>query len=269
MSMANTIGPVTLIDEIHALAPRDHHGQELPRWDFDYGTLFNGEFGPVVDEVSDQQFGLVLCDPPWLPAALPGMKQETGAYHEASSGEYALLLVARDTLEKAMEISKQAAVFSGEAFLPPLARVANEYGWRWHILSWRKNAGRVVSPLTHKPEFVFYCTRYDWSETQQRQKGKAHLNPVLDFPIVGSKERVHASQKPVPLYQHLIEALTLPGEGVIDFFAGSCPIIGAATAAQRPFVAVEKNPQVFADVVALRKGEGEVPRHSKGGGGLF
>jgi len=76
-------------------------------------------------------------------------------------------------------------------------------------------------------------------------KGSRPLNrnplDVLNYKIVPSRIRIHPTEKPVALLQMLIEVSTLPGELVIDPFAGSGAVGEAAFRAKRDSILVEKD----------------------------
>lgn len=54
--------------------------------------------------------------------------------------------------------------------------------------------------------------------------------------------RVHANEKPIPLYKDIIERLTFPGDSVFDLFYGSGNSLAAAAALSRDFRGCDKNP---------------------------
>jgi DNA modification methylase len=60
-------------------------------------------------------------------------------------------------------------------------------------------------------------------------------------------------ERPVELYAELIKHLTIPGEVVADFFAGSGSCPAAAHSLGRDFFAVEKNPERRAAAIQKTK----------------
>ena len=56
----------------------------------------------------------------------------------------------------------------------------------------------------------------------------------------------HGAQKPVALYQNLLQRSVRPGDEVLDSFGGTCPIFEAAHTYQCKAVALEANPEYFA-----------------------
>jgi DNA modification methylase len=54
------------------------------------------------------------------------------------------------------------------------------------------------------------------------KSGTAYMLPTeFDFDAVSPNQRIHQAEKPVELYEAILEAISLPGEIVVDQFAGS------------------------------------------------
>lgn len=52
--------------------------------------------------------------------------------------------------------------------------------------------------------------------------GTSYILPTeYDFEPISPKKWIHQEEKPVELYEAILEAVTLPGEVIIDQFAGS------------------------------------------------
>lgn len=69
--------------------------------------------------------------------------------------------------------------------------------------------------------------------------GYRYPKSVLKFPAVSNKERIHASQKPVPLLEYLIKTYTHAGETVLDNCMGSGATGVAAVRTGRDFIGIE------------------------------
>lgn len=77
----------------------------------------------------------------------------------------------------------------------------------------------------------------------QSQLGLTNVWRDIDF---YSEKRVHRTQKPLQLIQRLILASTLPGQVVLDPFAGSGSTAVAARALGRESISVELDPEIAA-----------------------
>ena len=81
-----------------------------------------------------------------------------------------------------------------------------------------------------------------------RSGGRLRWNPeVKALPNILSisppRDRLHPNQKPEELYRKLINAMTLPGDIILDPFAGSGTIAVTAMFMDRKFIGIELNPE--------------------------
>lgn len=65
---------------------------------------------------------------------------------------------------------------------------------------------------------------------------------IIDIPYktIKNSERIHATQKPVELYEYLINTYTNEGAIVVDIAAGSCVLAEAAINLDRNYICIEK-----------------------------
>jgi site-specific DNA-methyltransferase (adenine-specific) len=63
----------------------------------------------------------------------------------------------------------------------------------------------------------------------------------------------HGAQKPVAVYQNLLQRSVVPGDKVADFFAGSGTLLDAAHTMQCYATLCEQNPEYFG--MCLRRAE--------------
>jgi DNA modification methylase len=71
------------------------------------------------------------------------------------------------------------------------------------------------------------------------------LTMVWDHASDMGQNKPHKCHKPEPLAKTQIEMCTNPGDLVLDLFAGSGQIAITARDLGRPFVSVERDPEVF------------------------
>jgi DNA modification methylase len=72
---------------------------------------------------------------------------------------------------------------------------------------------------------------------------KQPLRDVMDMPYSGNK--LHPTQKPVPALAQLIRSFSLPGESVLDPFAGSGSTCAASLLTGRKYIGVEMDDLYF------------------------
>jgi site-specific DNA-methyltransferase (adenine-specific) len=80
---------------------------------------------------------------------------------------------------------------------------------------------------------------------------------VWNFPSVRPYKGKHPAEKPVDLLQHAIEATTMPGDIVLDCFAGSGNTAVAALRLGRRTVAMEIDPKWAGSIVSKLQAERE------------
>jgi len=109
---------------------------------------------------------------------------------------------------------------------------------------WPKEAASapgVYTRWTNSYETVLFC-----------KKGNRKLNSsprnVLDYKRVSPKDKIHDTEKPVPLIKKLITVSTLPGECVLDPFGGSGSTLEAAVQLKRDVIIIEKEKKYYHNI---------------------
>ena len=115
-------------------------------------------------------------------------------------------------------------------------------GWdvfRTPLIAYKQNSGRVPRP-EHGPrrqyELVLYAIKGG--------KKVNHIYPDV-IPCQGDDNMGHGAQKPVALFQNLLQRSALPGDWVLDSFAGSGPLLEAAANCQCYSVLIEAVPAYY------------------------
>ena len=88
---------------------------------------------------------------------------------------------------------------------------------------------------------------YHGKNTRNYSGGETTRYPktTIEFDVVDLKNRLHPTQKPVPLLEYLIKTYTNENETVLDFTFGSCSTGVACLNANRKFIGIEKVPEYF------------------------
>jgi hypothetical protein len=85
---------------------------------------------------------------------------------------------------------------------------------------------------------------------------------VIDMPYSGNQ--LHPTQKPVTALAPLIRSLTLPGEIILDPFAGSGSSCAAALLMRRKYIGVELDQEHFSQAVArMERVAGRIARKKR------
>lgn len=124
---------------------------------------------------------------------------------------------------------------------------AGWYVFRTPLINHKINSGRVPLPdqgPRRQYEIILYAIK--------GKKPVTHIYPDV-ISTTGDENMSHGAQKPVALYQNLLQRSVHPGDEVLDSFAGTGPILPAGHTYQCKVTATEKNPEYYA--FCLRRAE--------------
>lgn len=208
--------------------------------------LILGDSVEVIKTVPDESFHAIITDPPF------GI-----GYEDRTAGNTDSVTAYEDDEEKYRRILSMA---------PDLYRVLKPNGWcvwflgmTWYQeaketfraagfvvdeipIIWDRSAGRC---FTTRPD-RWFPKGYDIALHMikgEPKMAKPLRSNILAIPPVPTEEREQSVERPVELYKALITALTIPGEKVADFFAGSGSCPAACEETKRDWFAVEKSPE--------------------------
>lgn len=139
------------------------------------------------------------------------------------------------------------------AFLQLYRVLANDsfavsfYGWNRvdkFVAAWRAAGFRIVGHLvfvkSYNSKARFLAYRHESAYLLAKGKPELPTTPLSDvIPWTYSGNRLHPTQKPVECLKRIIEALSRPGDIVLDPFAGSGSTCLAAHLAGRRFFGIE------------------------------
>jgi site-specific DNA-methyltransferase (adenine-specific) len=203
-------------------------------------TLYLGDCEEVMHGFSDHEFGLAITDPPYFDGP-----NKSGYYGKGYSSLGVQRAKHYDTLA-AWEIP-------GAEYFTELQRVsrhqiiwgANHFADRFNAagpgwIVWDKLNGRS----TFADAELAYCSmdravrvfRYVWNGMHQGQYGGDKR---------ANEPRIHPTQKPVALYQWILDNYAEPGQRVIDTHLGSGSSAIAANSRGFEFVGIELDGAMF------------------------
>lgn len=115
----------------------------------------------------------------------------------------------------------------------------------------QKTAGhpRKVSSVEHKRNSKL-STNYGDYQASGYDSTERYPRSVQVFAKDVQKSKLHATQKPVALFEYLIRTYTNPGQTVLDVCVGSGTTAVAARNLDRRFIAMEKDEQMAATAQA-------------------
>lgn len=106
-------------------------------------------------------------------------------------------------------------------------------------LIWRKNTPGIGDPnagYVYSYEPCFFVNR-------GRHMIKPQAFNVLLYDTIPAQQKIHPTEKPAALLRHLVQASCLPGEIILDPFAGSGSTLVAASQAGCRFIGIEREEQ--------------------------
>lgn len=124
--------------------------------------------------------------------------------------------------------------------LKDMMQRAGWYVFRTPLINHKQNSGRVPLPdrgPRRQYETILYAIKGD--------KPTTHIYPdVISSPADESMS--HGAQKPVAVYQNLLQRSVKPGDKVLDCFGGTGPLFPAAHGFKCEATVLEQNPEYYA-----------------------
>lgn len=208
-----------------------------------------------VKGVAADTFDVIITDPPY------GMNADefgdsggmaAGAHDYADSAEE-LARILKWLPSQTFRITKPQAhlyLFCDFGWFADIKRALESAGWKvfrtpmiWHKPSGFRAPWPDMGPQ-RRYETILYAVKGD--KRTQKLGGDVISCPPDD-------NLGHMAQKPVALYVDLLSRSIIPGDQVLDLFAGSGPIIPAANGLKCRATAVEKDPASYAICVQRLK----------------
>lgn len=195
-----------------------------------------------------EQFDVILTDPPYGIGADEfgdaGGKADGAHFYADDYETWRNLMVA--FASESFRLAKPEAhlyAFCDITRFDELKGLLNAVGWRCFRtpIIWHKPNGSRTPWVNEGPqrrhELVLYA-----------QKGRKLVTQIYGDVVTYATDinLGHPAQKPVDLYIDLLRRSVSPGDSVLDPFAGSCPILVAATTLKCKATAIEQDAAAFA-----------------------
>lgn len=238
------------------------------------GTLYFADNRDVLRLLAEKniKFDCICTDPPFgLGMFKKGQTTSGSRLAENEGGMY------DDDPHKVMEMLDQVFTLAGKLLKPDghayvffhmtryeetFRMLRNQFGTCEETpLIWAKNTPAIGDPnvmWVYSYEPCFWINR-------GRKMVKPQAFNVLRYDTIPPSQKVHPTQKPPALLRHILSASCVPGETVLDPFAGSGSTLIAAAQLGLHFVGIEREEAFFrksceyiATEIASEKTEGEV-----------
>lgn len=233
----------------------------LPAADERY-RMYLGKMEDLLPELPSQSVDVLMGDPPYSKRTHSNQRTsakpdegnpKTGRASRARSRELGFHYLTRELMRafcvEAKRVTKRWVLAFCDA---------------WQIGDWKEELERVRlwpevigvwRKLNGTPQFTGRKAAFGWEAIMiAHQDGPKHWNggghsAFYDYPIVlnrgGASARLHTTQKPLELMEHLIREWTDYGELVLDPFCGSGTTGVAALRQGRKFLGIEMNSRYY------------------------
>lgn len=229
--------------------------------------IIQGDCHEVLKEIPDQSVNFILTDPPYGITAAKDW--DNGLRWNELWPEIHRILAPKGAV----------ALFSSSKFTFELVNTnlkefRYKYIWIKNMPSGHLNAGRMPMRMYEEinifypKQCAFYPQRTSGHPTcnAKRKGGPVHEHgpyhariktdwdgsdgtrcpkDILKFDVVHNPKKMHSSEKPVLLLEHLIKTYSQEGEVVLDFCMGSGSTGEAAACTRRDFIGIEANEKFF------------------------
>lgn len=202
----------------------------------------------VADGPESEKFDVILTDPPY------GMGADTfgdaggkltGIEHHYDDSYESWLALMREWAPLSFAVAKPQAHayvfcdFDNFHKLKEFMLAAGWYVFRTPLIVHKLNSGRVPLPdqgPRRQYEIILYAI-----------KGKKPVTHIYSdvISVEGDKATTHGAQKPVALYQNLLQRSVRPGDRVFDAFGGTGTLIPAAHTYKCSATVTELNPEYY------------------------
>lgn len=194
--------------------------------------LFNEDCIDVMRRLADKSVDLILTDPPYGIGEAAGKNKSRGNMAVAKDYgdlEWDNAIPTKAYFDEIMRVSKHQVIFGGNYFVEHLR---NSPCW----IVWDKDNG----------ENDFADCELAWcSFSSAVRRLKLRWNGMLQHNMKEKEYRIHPTQKPVRLFEWILEKYAQPGWVIMDPFLGSGSSAIAAKRLGYEFIGVEREQSYF------------------------
>jgi len=227
------------LDETHAeLAIRKkktNYGSKAQNY------LFNGSCLELIDSLPAGSISALITDPPYgidlkkikKVSSDSQAAQDNSTYDDDEAEYFTMIDTLINKLDRVMAKDACFVFFCDHKHKP---NSLSNFGWLadrftqigfsvdpipgiWHRTGGPGQTSVPSKNMARSYEAFLYGTRGDYSLVKRGQSN------ILPFPGVSISEKVHVVEKPLPLMEELVSRFCLPGQTILDPFAGSATTI--------------------------------------------
>lgn len=200
-------------------------------------TILHGNCIEKMRELPANSVDFILTDPPYL----VNYRDRTGRSIQNDANDDWL----RPAMGEAYRVLKQDRV----AIMFYSWTKVDTFFAAWKSAGFRP-VGHIVFRKTYASKTRFLNYRHEQAYLLAKGRPPLPAKPiadVIDMPYTGNK--LHPTQKPVQALAPLIRSFSLPGELVLDPFAGSGSTCATASLCGRRYLGIELDPAYFEQAI--------------------
>lgn len=218
--------------------------------DQDVATCVLEGDGRNLSVLENESVHCIVTDHPWEEGQnhRSGNQKNFAADYEDATFKYSLF----DFVEKARVLKEGGFLVENvpaengvnSDYLMSIRKNAKKAGFELYaVVPWKKFAVPKNTGRTQKDrEYLIFFTK--GKPRRLAPTGKPYLTTEMipaefNYPAYNPKEKIHQAEKPIALYEHIIRLITLPGEVILDHFAGSGNVGKAAFKIGRNSILIE------------------------------
>jgi len=215
-----------------------------PYFETELGKLYHGDCLEVMKEIEDESVDLILTDPPYfLPATHYSVR--SGGFRslsDLSMLEYFFYSVFKE-FNRVLKHDGYCYLFCNGQSYPVFYALNYQLFKRLRPLIWDKQTSINGYAWRHQHELILFCER---ENVIPIKTGDGDIIKCRAVPI---KERKHLAEKPVELFEKLINKIK--PSIVLDPFIGSGTTAIACRRLNRKFIGIEKSKE-YCDLTVQR-----------------
>ncbi len=180
----------------------------------------------IIPELEEGQVDLIVTDPPWG-TEVETSETVTPEYDDSEEYMREIVKNAYNQMYRVLREGGHGYVFFGIQYMDWHISQLTKAGFEVDLIPgfWDKGSpGGMYSPGRESNQYEPYL--HFWKGEPEPLKGKP--GNVKDAKRVSPEEKIHSAEKPIEMWEQLIEPATEPGDLVVDFFAGSASSLRAA-----------------------------------------
>ena len=210
----------------------------------EFNSIICGEASSALKQMEGGSVDLLLTDPPY------GTNDEYGKNVRRGTNDTDFGVIDWDTeiplgflneCHRVLRNDRWGVVFTDRKEITTLWRYLEEVGFRPRNTFYWIKTNKAPTPRSNFKSSVETAVVFTKGRTTEKWRGGGDQDNYYESPFVsGDEKRDHPTQKPVGLFQHLIEIFTDEGDVVLDPFIGSGTAAVASVKSGRRYVGVEK-----------------------------